>query len=58
METRYKIRRVPTLQVKEEVVNVGRLDITDYEKTLTESEQADKRVTYGTEQPKTGQMVS
>ena len=58
METRYKIRRVPTLQVKEEVVKVGRLDITDYEKTLKESEQADKRVTYGTEQPKTGQMVS
>ena len=43
METRYEVKKVPRIQVQEEVVKVGRLDITDYEKTQREPERVQER---------------
>ncbi len=45
METRYEVQKVPRKQVQEEVVKVGRLDITDYEKTYREPERVEERTT-------------
>ena len=46
VDTRYEVSKK---QVKEDVVKVGRLDITDYEKTPRESQQVDERITTHTE---------
>ncbi len=45
METRYEVQKVPRKQVQEEVVKVGRLDITDDEKTYREQERVEERTT-------------
>jgi hypothetical protein len=45
METRYEVEKNARKQVQEDVVNVGRLDITDYEKTARQSE-VEARSTY------------
>ena len=46
METRYEVQKVPRKQIQlEEVVKVGRLDITDYEKTQREPERVEERTT-------------
>ena len=45
METRYEVQKAPRKQVQEEVVKVGRLDITDYEKTRREPERVQERTT-------------
>ena len=42
----YQVRRDPKPQVKEDVVKVGRLDITDYEKISRDSERVEERTTY------------
>jgi hypothetical protein len=44
-ETRYEIQKASTTRAKEEVVKVGRLDITDYERTQKESEKLEQRKT-------------
>ena len=54
IDTHYEIEEVPTKQVKEDVVKVGRLDITDYEKapreeritTYTERLGKDRKVNF------------
>ena len=50
METRYEAeretKRGPKAQVREDLVKVGRLDITDYEKVSRDSEQVEKRATH------------
>lgn len=43
-ETRYKVKRGPEREVKEDV-KVGRIDTADYEITPTESERIEERVT-------------
>ncbi len=45
METRYEVQKVPRKQVQDDVVKVGRLDITDYEKTAREPERVEERTT-------------
>ena len=45
-ETRYEVERAPRTRVKEEVVKVGRLDITDYEEAQRESERVEQRKTH------------
>ncbi len=45
METRYEVKKVPRKQVQEEVVKVGRLDITDYEKTQRELGRMEEKTT-------------
>ncbi len=45
METRYEVQKVPKKQVEKEVVKVGRLDITDYQKTQREPDRVEERTT-------------
>ena len=45
METRYQVEKVPGRQAHEEVVKVGRLDMTEYEKTQREPESIKDRTT-------------
>jgi hypothetical protein len=45
METRYEVEKVPRRQAHEDVVNVGRLDMTEYEKTQREPEPIKDRTT-------------
>ena len=58
IETHHQNGRIATTELEKDIVKVGRLDVTDYEKTFTESERVDKRVTSGTERSKFQQMVS
>jgi hypothetical protein len=46
LETHYAVEKAPRKQVQEDVVKVGRLDITDYEKTPSEQERVEERITY------------
>ena len=45
-ETRYEVERRPKSQGKDDVVKVGRLDVTDYHKKTTESEPIKEKTTY------------
>jgi hypothetical protein len=45
METCYAVEKVPRRQAHEDVVKVGRLDITEYEKTKREPESVKDRTT-------------
>lgn len=45
IESRYEVEGVPRKQVLEDVVKVGRLDITEYEKSPRVSEREEKRPT-------------
>ena len=57
METRYEIERGPKPQ-KEEIVKVGKLDVTDYEKTSRASELVEERLTTSAERmPKDRQVI-
>ena len=56
-ETRYEIEQAPRTRAKDEVVKVGRLDITDYEKTQKESEKLEQRKTTDTERLRKDQKV-
>jgi hypothetical protein len=46
METRYQVERGPKPQVKEEIIKVGKLDVTDYEKKQREFETVEESATY------------
>lgn len=54
----YEVEKVPRAQVKEEVIKVGRLDITDYEKMQKGSERLEQRKTYFTERTSKDQKVA
>ena len=54
----YEVEKVPRTQVKEEVVKVGRLDVTDYEKMQKESQRLEQRKTYFTERTSKDQKVA
>jgi hypothetical protein len=45
METCYEVEKVPRRQAHEDVVKVGRLDITEYEKIQREPESIKDRTT-------------
>ena len=45
METCYEVEKVPRRQPQEDVVKVGRLDVTEYEKTQREPESIKDRTT-------------
>ena len=58
METYYKVERGPTPKMKEDVVKVGRSNITDYEKEPKESQRLDDRITtWHTEKSEKDQKV-
>ena len=46
METRYEVEKIPRKQVQEDMVKVGRLDVTDYEKKTREFEREERTTTY------------
>ena len=56
-ETPYEDENVRRTHVKEEVVKVGRLDVTDYEKTQKESERLKQQKNYFTERSIQDQKV-
>ena len=46
METCYEVEKIPRKQVQEDMVKVGRLDVTDYEETPREVEREERTTTY------------
>lgn len=48
METSYEIERRPKSQLKEETIKVGKLDVTDYDRTSRVSDRLEERMTTST----------
>ena len=44
IKTRFEVERGPRPQVREEVIKVGKRDVTDYEKTQREAERVEERI--------------
>lgn len=59
METSYKVERGLTTQVKQDVVGVGRINVSDYGRTPKQSERVEEMVkTSYTEKPRKYQKVT
>ncbi|XP_028404537.1 trichohyalin-like [Dendronephthya gigantea] len=52
MKTPYEAEKVPGVQMREEVIKVGKFDVTDYEKTLKDSEKTDIERLWKGQKPK------
>ena len=58
METNYEIKRGPKSQVKEETVKIGKLDVTDYDRTSRVSDRLEERITPSTDRmPKNREVI-